>query len=206
VTGGVRHRERRLVLARDRFGICPLYTAEAGGWLLFASEIKALLASGMIEAALDPRAIDHVFACLCASPVRSAFAGVAPLPPGHRLAARTGEPADLARFAALEFPDRGHERRAGTARARAAVADELERALAAAVDRRLAADAPVATYLSGGVDSSLLVALAARGRRDVTAFSVELAGGLGPDEAGLAAATARALGVSHASIRVTPPT
>jgi asparagine synthase (glutamine-hydrolysing) len=195
-------RERRLVLARDRFGICPLYTAEADGWLLFASEIKALLASGMIEAALDPRGIDHVFACLFASPVRSAFAGVAPLPPGHRLAARAGERASLERFAAIEFPDAGRERRAVTAAERAAVADELEAALAAAVARRLAADAPVATYLSGGVDSSLLVALAARERRDVTAFSVALDGALGPDEAGLAAATARALGVEHAVVRV----
>jgi asparagine synthase (glutamine-hydrolysing) len=204
--------ERRLVLARDRFGICPLYTAEADGWLLFASEIKALFASGMLDAALDPRGIDHVFACLCASPVRSAFAGVAPLPPGHRIAARAGEPAGVARFAAIEFPEEGRERRAETAREAAAVADELERALAAAVDRRLAADAPVAAYLSGGVDSSLITALAAGGGggsgrqagRAVTAFSVELAGGLGPDEAGLAAETARTLGASHVKVRVGP--
>lgn len=197
-------RDRRLLLARDRAGICPLYTAEAGGWLLFASEIKALFASGMIDAALDPRGIDHVFACLCASPVRSAFAGVAPLPPGHRLAARAGEPVHLARFAELEFPVRGTERRADSAPARERVIAELDRALAAAVDRRLAADAPVATYLSGGVDSSLIVALAARDRRAVTAFSVELAGGLGPDEAGLAAVTARELGAAHVSLRITP--
>jgi asparagine synthase (glutamine-hydrolysing) len=198
-------RERRLVLARDRFGICPLYTAEADGWLLFASEIKALLATGLVAAALDPRGIDHVFACLCASPVRSAFAGVSPLPPGHRLAARVGEPVHLARFAAaVDFPDRGCERRAPTPRALAALADELSHALAGAVDRRLAADAPVAVYLSGGVDSSLLVALAARGGRPVTAFSVALAGTLGPDESALAAATARSHGASHTTVRVAP--
>jgi asparagine synthase (glutamine-hydrolysing) len=198
--------ERRLVLARDRFGICPLYTAAADGWLLFASEIKALLASGMVRATLDPRAIDHVFACLCASPVRSAFDGITPVPPGHRLAVRPGAgqaQASLACFAGIEFPPRGHERRAGDGRAREAIVDELARALEAAVARRLDADAPVATYLSGGVDSSLIVALAARRRPGhVTSFSVRLGPALGHDESDLAAATARALGVDHVVVPV----
>lgn len=198
--------ERRLVLARDRFGICPLYTARADGWLLFASEIKALLASGMVRATLDPRAIDHVFACLCASPVRSAFEGVTPVPPGHRLAVRAGAgQASLARFAGIEFPERGQERRARDARARDAIVDDLGRALEAAVARRLDADAPVATYLSGGVDSSLIVALAARLRPgNVTSFSVRLGPALGHDESDLAAETARALGVEHVVVPVDP--
>ncbi len=187
---------RRLVLARDRFGICPLYTARADGWLLFASEIKALFASGLIRPALDPAGIDHVFACMCASPLRSAFAGVTPLPPGHRLVADAG--VRVERFARVEFPPAGRERRGG---ARGAI-DELEAVLDAALARRLAADAPVATYLSGGVDSSLLVAMAARRARGaVTAFSVRL-DGTGRDEAGLAAGTARALGVEHVVVPV----
>lgn len=193
--------ERRLVLGRDRFGICPLYTARANNWLLFASEIKALFASGLVAPALDPRGIDHVFACLCASPVRSAFAGVTPLPPGHQLVARAGERIAITRFAAIEFPDQGHERRADDPRAQAILLDELGTTLDAAVAQRLAADAPVATYLSGGVDSSLLVAMAARHRPDLTAFSVQLAE-LGPDEAGLAATTARTLGVRHVAVPV----
>jgi asparagine synthase (glutamine-hydrolysing) len=203
--------ERRLILARDRFGICPLYTARADGWLLFASEIKALFASGLVRAALDPRAVDHVFACLCASPVRSAFEGVTPVPPGHRLAVRAGAAAgagratDLARFAGIEFPPRGQERRAGDAGARDLVVDELERALEAAVARRLDVDAPVATYLSGGVDSSLIVALASRIRPgNVTSFSVRLSPDLGLDESDLAAETARSLGVHHVVVPVDP--
>jgi asparagine synthase (glutamine-hydrolysing) len=198
--------ERRLLLARDRFGICPLYTARADGWLLFASEVKALFASGLVPATLDPAAIDHVFACLCASPVRSAFAGVTPVPPGHRLAARAGAGrAELARFAGIDFPPRGQERQARDRRARAAVVDELERALASAVARRLEADAPVATYLSGGVDSSLIVALAAqRQPGNVTSFSVRLGPELGRDESELAAATARSLGVNHVVVPVAP--
>ena len=54
-------RSHRLVLGRDRFGICPLYWTRQGEWLLFASEIKALLASGMVPARPDLRGIDHVF-------------------------------------------------------------------------------------------------------------------------------------------------
>lgn len=200
--------ERRLILARDRFGICPLYTARADGWLLFASEVKALFASGLVRATLDPRAVDHVFACLCASPVRSAFEGVTPVPAGHRLAARAGAgqaATDLARFAGIDFPPRGHERRASDARARDSVVDDLERALEAAVARRLDADAPVATYLSGGVDSSLIVALASRLRPgNVTSFSVRLGPELGRDESDLAAVTARSLGVSHVVVPVDP--
>jgi asparagine synthase (glutamine-hydrolysing) len=194
--------ERRLVLARDRFGICPLYTARAGGWLLFASEIKALFASGMVDAALDPRGIDHVFACLCASPVRSAFAGVEPVPPGHAVTVHAGA-VRRTRFATpVEFPIAGAERRGATRAARAAIVDELGATLDAAIARRLAADAPVATYLSAGVDSSLLVALAAKQRPGaITAFSVRLEG-LGPDEADLAKATAAALGVEHVAVPI----
>ncbi|HWN69886.1 MAG TPA: asparagine synthase C-terminal domain-containing protein, partial [Haliangium sp.] len=102
-------------------------------------------------------------------------------------------------------PPRGQERRAGDARARDSVVDDLERALEAAVARRLDADAPVATYLSGGVDSSLIVALASRLRPgNVTSFSVRLGPDLGHDESDLAAETARSLGVSHVVVPVDP--
>nr|MBA3819302.1 asparagine synthetase B [Deltaproteobacteria bacterium] len=106
-------KDRRLVLARDRFGICPLVVTEVDDWLLFASEIKALFATGMVEARIDPRAIDHVFACLCASPARTAFAGITPLPAGCRLVARDRSTI-ASRFADLDFPGRGYERRATT--------------------------------------------------------------------------------------------
>jgi asparagine synthase (glutamine-hydrolysing) len=192
--------ERRLVLARDRFGICPLYTARAAGWLLFASEIKGLFASGLVTPALDPRGIDHVLACLCASPVRSAFEGVAPVPPGHRLVAdRSG--VVTARFAGIEFPERGAERRPANARELDAITDELGARLDRAIELRLAADAPVATYLSGGVDSSLLVARAARARGEITAFSVRL-DGIGRDEAELAATMARRIGARHVAVPI----
>jgi asparagine synthase (glutamine-hydrolysing) len=196
--------ERTLTLARDRFGICPLYFAEADGWLLFASEIKGLLASRLVQPTLDPRGIDHVFSCFSASPVRSAFAGVKPLPPGHQLVVQAGQPVRLSRFASIEFPAQGQERPGGSDWERSELASELENALRRAVARRLDADVPIATYLSGGVDSALLVALACRLQPgNVTAFSIGL-DGAGHDESREASATAYHLGARHHLVRVTP--
>ncbi len=186
--------ERRLLLARDRFGICPLYTARADGWLIFASEIKALFASGLVTPALDPKGIDHVFACLCASPSRSAFAGVDPLRPGHVILTRAGD-VTTSRFADLELARPGD-----TPLEDAAQISRLDELLTRALGLRLAADAPVAAYLSSGVDSSLLVAMAAK-QRAVTAFSVQLTDA-GDDEAHLAAKTARRLGVEHVVVPI----
>ncbi|HYV37383.1 MAG TPA: asparagine synthetase B, partial [Gemmataceae bacterium] len=68
-------RQQRLVLARDRFGICPLHWAERDGWLLFASEVKGLLASGLVKAEADLRGIDQIFTYMSLPGPRSCFAG-----------------------------------------------------------------------------------------------------------------------------------
>src|ERR1700719_1320727 len=78
-------RRHRLVLGRDRFGICPLYWARQGEWLLFASEIKALLASGIVPAEPDLRGIDHVFTFAAVPGLITCFKGVQLLPAGHYL-------------------------------------------------------------------------------------------------------------------------
>src|SRR6201993_1549539 len=79
--------ERRhcLILGRDRFGICPLYWTRQGDWLLFASEIKALLASGLVPARPDLRGIDHIFTFAALPGPTTCFEGVQLLPPGHYL-------------------------------------------------------------------------------------------------------------------------
>ena len=77
--------KHQLVLGRDRFGICPLYWTRQGDWLLFASEIKALLASGMVPARVDLRGIDHVFTFSALPAPITCFAGVELLAPGHFL-------------------------------------------------------------------------------------------------------------------------
>ena len=78
-------RNQRLILARDRFGICPLYWTRQGDWLLFGSEIKALLASGLVAAKPDLRGINHFFTFFAMPGPVTCFAGVASLLPGHFL-------------------------------------------------------------------------------------------------------------------------
>ncbi len=148
---------RRLVLARDRVGIAPLYYTECDGWLLWASEVKGILASGIVEAKPDVRNLDHFFACLYSSSVsRSFFEGVHCLPPGTMLTAQNGR-IELRPYWQLEFPDSGTELRVADPEE---LVDEFEHLLRQAVRRRLRGDVPVVSYLSGGVDSTVVTALA----------------------------------------------
>jgi asparagine synthase (glutamine-hydrolysing) len=177
-------RRRLLVLARDRFGICPLYWTRqklAGGEvLLFASEIKALLASGLVVARPDPRGINHVFTFFALPGPVTCFAGVSCLLPGRYLKVFLGpsgsriEDQDSARveenaYWEIDFPDRGEEEWHGFRRwgsnASSPLIDAYEAVMKRAVERRLRADVPVVSYLSGGVDSSVVVALACDRRR-----------------------------------------
>ncbi|MGH2356926.1 MAG: asparagine synthase (glutamine-hydrolyzing), partial [Candidatus Limnocylindria bacterium] len=191
-------RRRQLMLARDRFGICPLYwtrqTSAGRDWLLFASEIKALLASGLVHARPDLRGIDQVFHFLALPGPATCFEGVELLQPGHSLTIDLGDHGQAGSirrrvYWAIDFPDRGQEERGGEQ-----VVDQLERVMVAAVERRLRADVPVVSYLSGGIDSSLVAALAARVRGEpVPAFTVQIRTP-GLDESVPAAIVARHIG------------
>jgi len=158
-------RQRRLALGRDRFGICPLYWTRQGDWLLFGSEIKALLASGMAPARPDRRGIDHIFSFSALPGPITCFEGIQLLRAGHYLditpGAECGRRPEVAERAywEMDFPDRGEEERGGDPRK---LVDEFERLMLQAVDKRLKADVPVGSYLSGGVDSSMIAALACR--------------------------------------------
>jgi asparagine synthase (glutamine-hydrolysing) len=174
-------RARRLYLARDRFGICPLYwtrqTRAGEDWLLFASEIKALLASGLVPAEPDLRGIDHAFTFFSLPGPRTAFAGISALVPGHYLridldTARSSGTIHDRVYWQMDFPDRGQEEPGCDAER---TVDEFEGLLGAAVERRLRADVPVVSYLSGGVDSSMVVALASRIRgRPIPTFTIKI--------------------------------
>ncbi len=154
-------RRRELMLGRDRFGIAPLYWSRQGDWLLFASEIKGLLASGMVPARPDLKGIDHVFTFSAQPGPTTCFEGVQLLPPAHYLQIRPAhgsDPASVRELAywTMDFPNAGDEED-GDAKT---MVDKLEQLLLAAVDKRLRADVPVGSYLSGGVDSSVILALA----------------------------------------------
>jgi asparagine synthase (glutamine-hydrolysing) len=173
-------RKQRAVLGRDRFGICPLYwtrqVRDGAEWLLFASEIKALLASGMVEVKPEPRGINQVFTFFSLPGPVTCFQGVYALTPGHYLKIQLGEAGEPARISEhtyweLDFPDQGEE----DCRDGQILSNEFEQLLLQAVTRRLRADVPVVSYLSGGVDSSVVVAMASKVRGSpIPSFTIRI--------------------------------
>jgi asparagine synthase (glutamine-hydrolysing) len=159
-------RTNEVLLARDRAGICPLfYTVvkhDGADWLLFASEMKALFASGLVERAADLQGLNHIFTFMAMPGPTTVFKGIKCITPGRylhfKLGAVTPEQATTQKlYWQINFPDRGQEDY-GTDEKR--IVDGFEEVLFRAVQRRVWADVPVVSYLSGGVDSSLVVAMA----------------------------------------------
>ena len=159
-------RERELFLARDRFGIRPLFVAEIGGDLVFASEAKAILRHPEARRELDPAGLVETFTTWCVSPDGSSFPGIRELAPAHYIVAGPQGIREERRWWDLRFSDAGDVSPAE----RAALAEELDALLADATRLRLRADVPVAAYLSGGLDSSAIVALALE-QMDETLYS-----------------------------------
>jgi asparagine synthase (glutamine-hydrolysing) len=181
---------RTAILGRDRVGICPLYYAQVDDWLLWGSEVKALLASGMVPARPDPKGIDLFFNTFCAGTSRTFFDGITSIPPGHYLRVRDGR-VELKRYWDLDFPDAGQERRLDDP---TPLVDELEFLMRQAVERRLRGDVPVVSYISGGLDSTVVLGLSSRERGyAVPSFTIGL-DKAGPDERSHARESALALG------------
>jgi asparagine synthase (glutamine-hydrolysing) len=168
-------RTQRLILARDRFGICPLYWSRQGDWLLFGSEVKALLASGMVAARPDLRGINHAFTFFAMPGPVTCFEGVSLLLPGHFLDIRRDAQGrrtvqDRIHWQ-IDFPDQGQEERGEPHK----LVDRFEELMLASVECRLRADVPVVAYLSGGVDSSLVVALSCKVRGStIPTFTIKI--------------------------------
>lgn len=174
-------RTNEFLIARDRPGICPLfYTVrriDGTDWLLFASEMKALFASGLVPAKVDPQGINHVFTFFAMPGPVTVFDGVTGLVPGrylHFTPGRGSVETQLAQrtYWQVTYPDKGHEDY-GSDEGR--VVREFEQVLFGAVSRRLRADVPVVSYLSGGVDSNLVVAMASKALgRPIPTFTVSV--------------------------------
>jgi asparagine synthase (glutamine-hydrolysing) len=150
-------RQRRLLLARDRTGIRPLFHATANGRVLFASEVKALFTDPKLPRSLDRRALAQTLTYWSALAPRSTFTGVSAVPPGHCLVIE-GRDQRLLRYCDWDFPEEATR----DTRSAEDCAAELRELLTDAVRLQLQADLPVGAYLSGGLDSSLVAALAAR--------------------------------------------
>lgn len=146
---------RRLLLVRDRAGIRPLYYTRAGGRLWFASEVKSLFAALPARASIDPRGLAQVFTFWSALDPDTIYRDIASLPPGHRLTVDADGTTRCDSYWDWTFPQAGSQR-AGTVDA---AAHELRELLVDAVRLQLRADVPVGAYLSGGLDSSAIVAM-----------------------------------------------
>lgn len=146
--------KRRLLLVRDRAGILPLYYAQTRDELVFASEVKAILASGAVTAALDPNGLDELMTFWAPQAPRTMFQGINQLGPGEMLIVENGA-VKRRQYWEWSFPTPGEHRHAP----QADLEQELREILSDATRLRLRADVPVGAYLSGGLDSSSLVAL-----------------------------------------------
>lgn len=147
-------RQRELFLARDRLGIRPLFYAPLPGGLAFASEVKALFLHPRISPRLEPFALAQTFTFWAALSPRTSWEGIRQLPPGHYLIAR-GDALTPVRYWQVEFPPAGEETPLTVAEA----AERLRDLLADATRLRLRADVEVGSYLSGGIDSTMIAAL-----------------------------------------------
>jgi len=146
-------RRGALFLARDQFGICPLYYTVVDGLLLFGSEIKAILEHPRAPREVDLTGLDQAFSLPGPISPRTLFRGIHSLPPGHFLRAAGGE-VTVRQYWDLDYPLDGD----GDGGDRAALVAELEERFERSVRLRLQADVPVGFFLSGGLDSSLIAA------------------------------------------------
>jgi asparagine synthase (glutamine-hydrolysing) len=147
-------RSRELLLARDRLGVKPLYYVHtADGALYFASEIKALLASGGVRASLNLRAFPDYLANHGTNGVETLFEGVKRLPPGHTLVWRDGS-IRIDRFWSLSFNPAAIDQRPERV-----LIDEYRERFRESVRLRLMADVPLGMFLSGGIDSASITAM-----------------------------------------------
>ncbi len=190
---------KSLVLARDRLGQKPLYyTRASDGSLLFASEIKALLASGHVDRdAIDPVALLQFWTYGYATGEQTVYRDIKRLPPGHYAEWHDGE------FTVTEYWDCVFGIGDPDSRSLDEQADELEALLSDAIRLRLISDVPAGLFLSGGIDSCLIAALTAKSVGvPLNAFTIGFDDAR-YDESGPAAAVAAHLGLSNTILPVT---
>ncbi|GAB4502948.1 MAG: asparagine synthase (glutamine-hydrolyzing) [Anaerolineales bacterium] len=198
-------RERALTLARDRLGIKPLYYGWSGGVFLFGSELKSLRAHPAFAAEIDREALALYLRLGNLPAPHSIYQNVKKLPPACLLTLRADAPRSAAPaeyWSAREIIQSGLERPFGGSEREAV--DRLEEQLRRSIGLRMLADVPLGAFLSGGIDSSLVVALMqTQSARPVKTFSLGFAEA-GYDESAQARAVARRLHTEHSEFIVTP--
>lgn len=197
-------RRRRVLLARDPLGIKPLYFADLPDKIVFASEVRALLASGVVSDELDMAGIAGMLAYGAPQDPLTVHRAIRSLPAGTSAwvevdGRSTGWLQAARPF--WQFPQLDH-----AATTRPAAAGEVRRLLAEAVRDQLVSDRPVGLFLSAGIDSFTIAALAKRHQADVRTFTVGFADRQLEDEVAAASRAARSIGIDHEEIRLDPAT
>ncbi len=189
-------RRRRLLLARDRLGQKPLVYRHEPGRLLFASELKSLLQVHGVPREIDPRALDDYLTYQYVPHPRTIFRGIAKLPPGH-YAIYEDDQLEVRPFWRPDF-------NVEEDRSAAEYADELRELLTSAVETRLQSEVPLGAFLSGGIDSTIIVGLMSQlAREPVRTFSIGFPVGEF-DETGFARTAAERFGTIHREFQVRP--
>ena len=193
----------KLFLARDHFGIKPLYYSERGGKLAFASEIKALLEVPGIEATMSMEALDKYLTFLWVPDPLTMFEGILKLPAGHFAIWQGGE-FKIEQYWDLTFPSAEHS----FERTEADLADEIRERFCASVDRQMVSDVPIGAFLSAGLDSSSIVAAMSR-KQPVRTYTITFpkkyrVGETAIDDPQVPQRLARQLGCEHHEIVVEP--
>lgn len=197
--------QRTLTLARDRMGEKPLYYGWQGDTLLFGSELKALKAHAAFQAEIDRGALSLLLRHDCVPAPHAIYRGVAKLRPGHLLRISVDTPREAQPVPYWRYNDAvSAGLREPLIATDAAATDALEAQLGASVDAQMLSDVPLGAFLSGGIDSSTIVALMqARSARPVKTFTIGFDES-GYDEAAHAKAVARHLGTEHTELYVRP--
>lgn len=191
------HHERKLFIARDRLGIKPLYYAVVDNTLIFGSEIKSLLQFPSLHASLDLQSLSAYLSLKYVPAPRTLFAGVQSLPPGHWLHV-DGDRMNIQRYWDVSFADDAESNLSESE-----ATERLGELLRESVRLRLRSDVPFGAMLSGGIDSSLIVALMSEILdQPVNTFSVGFADGPDQDELPYAQAVADHFKCRHHTLRI----
>jgi len=201
-------RDRSLFLARDRVGVRPLFYTLTGGALIFASEVKSILADPRVQAGIDPLAVDQIFNYWSTLSPRTCFRGIVDVPPGHYALAKEGR-MTVKPYWKLDWSANVLESSApatsGSRKGTSSVnyLEEFRDLLTDATRVRLRADVPVGAYLSGGLDSSVIAAIVRKlGVSRLDTFSIAFSD---PkfDESEHQRSMARFLGTEHQVVHAT---
>jgi asparagine synthase (glutamine-hydrolysing) len=196
-------RRRRLILGRDRFGKKPLYYWHDGMRLVFGSEIKSLLANRSVPRRLRTASIPDYLTFGYVPTPYTFFEGIRSLPPGHVLTMSAGAEPTIERYWEPQYPGASRQPRLELGVDTAAT--EVRNKLRDAVERRLIADVPLGAFLSGGIDSSAVVALMAQATdRPVSTFTFGFDDFEGYDERPYAQAVAKRYRTDHTEFVVKP--